>query len=496
MFADMSRDILRSARRSGGHRSTPRGLLATIAVAVLVGACAGSAATPSVTPGATPSQLASLLASLGASPTAAQMGTPIPSPRIVTGGAFDVAMGNAALTTPDLAGVATAGAAINDFAFDLLRRQATTANSCTSPASIALALAMVRPGARGETAAQMDTVLHSFGAPGQAARIAALIERLNAQTLYDPLETPGPGASPQPVVTLNVSDQVFSQKGMTLLPDYLDALSSSFGAGVGVLDFSTDPEAARQTINDWVSRNTAARIPQILQSGDITTATRIVLANAIYLNAGWVHTFDAGKTASRAFTTAAGSAVQVKTMAQQSWLSYAAGTGYRAVDLPLGGDGSSLSMTIIVPDDMASFVAGLSAARLASIVEAEKTYDVDLTLPRFSADFRVDLADTLKEMGMSDLFDDAKADLSGINGNLPEPLVIAKVIHQANIDVYEQGTTAAAATVVIGRATTGGEPALPPKTTFHVDHPFLYLLRETTSGAVLFMGHIGNPTAG
>jgi serine protease inhibitor len=120
---------------------------------------------------------------------------------------------------------------------------------------------------------------------------------------------------------------------------------------------------------------------------------------------------------------------------------------------------------------------------------------VDLTLPRFSADFRTDLAGVLQAMGMTDLFDDMKADLSGINGNVPERLVIAKVIHQANIDVFEQGTTAAAATVVIGRATMGGDPVVPPKATFHVDHPFLYLLRETTSGAVLFMGAIGNPSS-
>jgi serpin B len=493
MFAAMGWGSLRSPRRSGGHPGAPRAALAVVSVAVLVGACAGSAATPVATPGATPTWLASQTP--GATPVASRFATPIPSPHIVGGGAFDVAMGNGAPVAPDMATIATAGAAINDFGFDLLRRLDTSGNSCASPASIALALAMVRPGARGETAAQMDAVMRSFGAPGSEARTAALIALLNAQTQYDPLETPAPGKSPEPVTTLNVSDQVFSQKGMPLLPAYLDALSSGFEAGVGVLDFSADPEAARRTINGWVSRNTANRIPEILQSGDITPMTRIALANAIYLNAGWVHEFDAADTANRPFTTAAGTTVQVKTMAQEAWLPYAAGDGYRVVDMPLGGGDSTLSMTIVVPDDMASFVAGLTAARLASIVEAEKTYDVDLALPRFSADYRTDLAASLQAIGMTDLFDDGKADLSGINGNVPERLVIAKVIHQANIDVVEKGTTAAAATVVIGRATAGGDGTVPPKATFHVDLPFLYFLRETTSGAVLFVGTIGSPSS-
>jgi serpin B len=493
MFAAMSWGSLRSSRRSDGHRGAPRAILAAFSVAVIVGACAGSAATPAVTPGTTPSWLASQAPS--ATPQATPTGTPIPSAHIVNSGAFDMAIGNGAPVAPDMATVATAGAAINDFGFDLLRRLDISGNSCASPASIALALAMVRPGARGETGTQMDAVLRSFGAPGSEARTAALIALLNAQTMYDPLDTPAPGKSPEPVVTLNVSDQIFGQKGMPLLPAYLDAIASGFGAGVGQLDYSADPEAALKVINDWVARNTANRIPQILQPGDITSETRIALANAIYLNAGWVHLFEEANTANRAFTTAAGTTVQVKTMAQEAWLAYAAGTGWRAIDLPLGGDTSTLSMTIIMPDDMATFVKGLTAARLDQILLAEKTYDVDLTLPRFSADFRTDLAANLQAMGMTDLFSDMKADLSGINGNVPERLVIAKVIHQANIDVFEKGTTAAAATVVIGRATAGGDGTVPPKATFHVDHPFLYLLRETTSGAVLFMGTIGSPSS-
>lgn len=414
-------------------------------------------------------------------------------------GLFDVAMGQAAPVAPDLEKVAAAGAAIDDFGFDLLRRLDPSGNSCSSPTSIALALAMVRSGARGNTAAQMDQVLHSFGAPGQAAQIAALLQLLNSQTIYvdeNGMPQPSLAASGQePVVRLTVTDQVFAQKGMPLLPDYLNSLGSGFGAGIGLLDYKADPEAARKVINEWVSRQTDGRIPQILQQGDVTALTRIALANAIYLKSAWTHPFDPSLTASRPFTTASGATVSVPTMSAELWLNYAAGSGYRAVELPYGPDTSTLSMLVVVPDDMASFVANLSASRLAQIVSLEQTYDVDLTVPRFSTETRVDLKATLQAMGMTDLFDDFAVDLSGINGNVPEPLVISKVIHQANIDVVEQGTTAAAATVVIGRATTGGEgPTPPPHVVFHVDHPFLYLIREKTSGAVLFMGRISDPT--
>jgi len=185
-------------------------------------------------------------------------------------------------------------------------------------------------------------------------------------------------------------------------------------------------------------------------------------------------------------------------MAMDQLLQYAAGKGYRAVELPMGGhfNGAygTLSMTIVVPDDMTSFVNGLTTAELAGIVSGARAYDVDLTLPRFSAESRVDLADALKAMGMTALFDPGIADLSGITTD--ERLAISKVIHEANIDVVEQGTTASAVTVAIGRATAGGgPPATPAHVQMHVDRPFLYFIREGTTGAVLFMGRIDDPSA-
>jgi serpin B len=409
-------------------------------------------------------------------------------------------MGKAGLLQPAADNGVLAGNEITDFGFDLLRRLDSTGNLCASPASIALALAMVRPGARGITATEIDKVLHDFGSDGQAGEVVALLHALQSQTAYDDSNSlpTDPGATPdqtgeQPVVELDVSNAVFSQEGMSLEQPYLDSLSSGFGAGVGLLDFNNYPEAARQIINSWASDRTKGRIPEVLHPGDITDRTRIALADAIYLKAGWSDPFDPDATRSLPFSRADGSQVSVPTMAIDRQFSYSAGKGYRAVKLPLGGAYGSLSMTIVVPDNMTSFVNGLTTTELAGLDSAARTYDMDLTLPRFSVDSRADLANALKDMGMSALFDPDNADLSGITTD--EKLSIAKVIHQANIDVVEQGTTASAVTVVVGAAMGGEPPATPAHVQLHVDRPFLYFIREGTTGAVLFIGRVDDPSA-
>jgi serpin B len=412
-------------------------------------------------------------------------------------------MGKAALLAPAADNGVLAGTEINDFGFDLLRRLDSSGNLCASPTSIALALAMVRPGAGGATATEMDKVLHGFGSTGQAGEIVALLQTLQSQTFYDDSDfySDDPQATPdhtgkEPAVELDVSNAVFSQKGMSLKQAFLDSLSSAFGAPVGLLDYKNDPEAARLIINRWASDRTKGRIPEVLHQGDIDKLTRIALANAIYLKAAWSDPFDPKATKSLPFTLPGGSKISVPTMAKDQLWQYSAGTGYRAVNLPMAG-GGSLGMTIVVPDDMSSFVSGLTSARLASIDSRFKTYDVDLTLPRFSADSRVDLSDVLAAMGMPSAFDPMRANLTGISQD-PEaqPLYIQKVIHQANIDVVEEGTTASAVTVVMGGAGSAGpNPAPPPHVKFHVDKPFLYFIRDWSTGAILFMGRIDDPSA-
>jgi serpin B len=405
-------------------------------------------------------------------------------------------MGSAPLAAPAADWGAVAGTEINDFGLNLFRQLATKSNVCLSPTSIALALAMVRPGAKGQTAAEMDKVLPGLGTAADASELAALMRSFAEATQYldangaplGPDATPDP-ANPNPVTELEVSDQAFIQQGMAVEQAYLDAISSRFGAGVGLLDFKNDPEAARLVINKWASDQTKGRIPEVLKPGTVTKADRVALANAIYLKAAWLSKFDPKLTKQAAFTTAAGTKVSVPTMAIDQTFGYSAGAGYKAVELPYSG---GMSMTVVVPDDMASFVSGLTAAKLSKlIVYGDQTYDVDLTLPRFSIDTSFELSGALEAMGMPTLFSSA-ADLSGVTTD--EQLHVGSVIHEANIDVVESGTTAAAVTVVL-MATGGGGPQEPPiKVQFHVNKPFLYFIRDNIDGALLFMGRVDDPS--
>jgi serpin B len=467
-----------------GH-ALRRGVAAAL-IAVVLASCGTAAATPSNSPvGPGPSGQPSQ-----PSPTAAGSATPYAT---LAPGQLEMARGNAALAAPAADRGAAAAAEMNDFGFDLLRNLDANGNLVASPTSIALALGMIRPGARGQTAAEMDKVLHAFGADGQESEIRAMLEELASQNVFlkddgSVITSPDP-AKDAPTVELSVADEAFIQNDLQVEPAYLDSLTSAYNAGVALVDYKNNTEAARLLINQWASDQTRGRIPNILQQGDIDGSTRLVLVNAIYLKAAWDTEFDPSQTANRAFTTAGGKTVQVPTMAIDAKYEYAAGAGYQAIDLPYAMNG--LSMTVIVPDDMASFIGGLSDSQLKAILGAESEAEVDLQLPKFSIETRVGLADVLSGMGMGVAFDPNAADFSGITTQ--EPLYVGAVIHQANIDVVEKGTTAAAVTAVVMEA--GAAPVQPRKVTFHVDKPFLYFIHDNRSGAVLFMGRVDDPSA-
>ncbi len=403
-----------------------------------------------------------------------------------------------------------AAAAINAFGLDLYQRILADAsldlagrNVVVSPTSIALALAMARAGARGETAAQMDKAMRSAGADTLADAMNALDRALASRSgrfeVYGQEESAGD-------VFLKVANAPFAQAGMPLEQDYLNALASRYGAGVRLVDYSADPEAARKTINGWVKKQTAGLIPDLLAEPDVTALTRLVLVNAMYLKAPWLNPFDAADTKPARFTRADGSRVSVPMMGPARCqgigiceLPYAVGAGWRAVELPYLGD--SLVMTIIVPDNLAAFERGLTAPKLARTIGALRTsppgsdavYDVAVSMPRFGIETRADLAGALAAMGMPLALDVETADFSGISPIASETgLYIRKVIHQASIDVDEKGTEAAAATAVV--MATGGGPQV-RQVAFRVDRPFLFLVRDVATGAVLFMGRVLDPSA-
>jgi len=380
------------------------------------------------------------------------------------------------------ADAASAAAAINAFGIDLYREIAAgTPNAVFSPASIALALGMARAGARGQTAAEMDAVLHALASDEHAGWLNALDQALASRS--GSFEDQGGNALP---VALRIANAPFAQRGMPLEQAYLEALAARYGAGLRLVDYIADTEGARKLINGWVDDQTEQRIPELLVPGVLTPDSRLTLVNAIYLKAPWLTPFPAEITETGTFTRADGSTVQVPLMATTAAMRYAAGSGWQAVEIPyIGG---SLAMTVIVPDDLAAFEEALTADGLAAITAALADAQVSLTFPKFSIETKAELADVLAALGMPSAFDDDRADFSGIT--TAEKLVISAVIHQANIDVDEKGTEAAAATAVVMRAT--GMPAEP--VTVRVDRPFLFALRDVPTGAILFLGRVADPS--
>lgn len=386
-----------------------------------------------------------------------------------------------AATSPEDA--IAAAAAVNAFALELYREVAAGgANVVVSPTSIALALAMARAGARGTTATEMDAVLHDVASEANAGWLNALDLALTGRSGTFKDDT-----GKDHDVTLRIANSTFGQRGMTLVPAYLDALATRFGAGVRLVDYVTKTEAARKLINGWVDDQTEHRIPQLLVPGIITTDTRLTLVNAIYLKAAWQTPFPESATKAGTFHLADGSTVEVPMMATTTSLPYAAGDGWQAVELPyIGG---SLALTVIVPDDLAAFEASLTAEQLAWIFGQLHESDVTLGFPKFGIETKAMLADVLAALGMPSAFDPGRADFSGITTE--EALFISDVVHQANIDVDEKGTTAAAATAVVMRGTASLEHVA-----LQVNRPFLFALRDRPTGAVLFLGRVVDPSIG
>ncbi len=351
-----------------------------------------------------------------------------------------------------------------------------------SPYSISMALAMTYAGAKGTTAQQMGDTLH-FTLPQDS-----LHTTFNG--LDQLLASRGQGAKDKEGKSfkLNIVNAIWGQKGYQFLSQYLDLLAQNYGAGMRLLDFRNAPDASRLTINKWVADQTKDKIQDLIPPGAIDQLTRLVLTNAIYFNAAWDSPFEKGATQDGKFYLNDGSSVTVPMMSQTESLGYAAGNGYKAVELPY--DGRELSMVIILPDSgtFSQFENALTADKYGSIVQGLTAKQIALSLPRFKFDSSFSLNKALSTMGMPLAFTD-QADFSGMTGN--RDLSISDVIHKAFVAVDESGTEAAAATAVIMRVTS--MPLSP--TEVKVDHPFIFIIRDIKTGTVLFIGRVLNPAS-
>lgn len=382
--------------------------------------------------------------------------------------------------TPDPAeDLAQLAAGQNTFATDLYQKlRDTPGNLFFSPYSLATALTMTYAGARGNTQAQMAQVLH-ITLPD--ARQHAAAATLN-WALYPPQ-----GSS----MRLNTANALWAQRDLPLQADFMAVMKQHYGVGVKPTDFQQAPEAARVAVNDWASAQTAGKITDLIPPGAISADTRLVLANAIYFKADWLLPFDKALTRDEPFTRLDGSERRVPMMFMQepTDLAYGAGDGYQAVTLEYTG--TLVAMTVIVPDRgrLDAVEGNLSADWLRTSMSAMTRRKVVLGLPKFHAGSTFSLADALGELGMSDAITAEKADFSGMDG--ARDLFIGAVLHKAVVEVDEKGAEAAAASAVEMRA--GSIQVKEALVALTVDRPFLVVIHDRQTGAILFLGRVVDP---
>jgi serpin B len=374
---------------------------------------------------------------------------------------------------PDVAALVTGNSEFALALYDQLARK--DGNLFFSPFSISTALGMTYAGARGKTAEQMKTTLRFHLEPDKLhPAFGRLVARFE-------------GGEPKKAVELHVANRLWGQKGYGFLPDFVRLTETDYHAGLEEIDFTKDPEAARQAINSWVEKQTQDKIKDLLPQGIVTPTTRLVLTNAIYFKAAWARAFEEKATKAGDFTLAGGKKVQVPLMHGKVRARFGQEEGFAVLILPY--DQQSTSMILLLPKDPPGLPAlekQVSDTNLKKWLGKASDHEVDVTLPKFKVTTQFVLNDALSELGMRDAFDMNKADFSGMATR--EKLFISAVVHKAFVDVNEKGTEAAAATGVVIEPRSQPEVA-----TFVADHPFVFLIHDHATGSILFMGRLADP---
>lgn len=375
----------------------------------------------------------------------------------------------------DLAKMAEAN---NQFALALYQLLADEENLIYSPYSIYQALVMTYAGAKGETEAEMMKIL-------------GLIDNEEAHNLMNALNkvlqyAPDYGDDELQPLVFNIANALWAQKDFHFEQSFLDKLSANYAAGLKLVDFSK-PEEASKLINTWVAAQTNDKIKDLIPEDLLSELTRLVLTNAVYFKGAWRNKFEAGNTKKDVFNTLDGGQQKVDMMSATFEANALVNEDVSAAILPYLGH--TYAMALIMPEDFLAYQKAFDTDVLESLlVDLEwKNPMLSIKLPKFEAESAIDLKEKLIEMGMPSAFT-GSADFSGMTGS--QDLLISDVVHKAFIDVNEEGTEAAAATAVIVE-----EKAMPSpeKLSISFDKPFIYLIYNTETKAVIFMGHVLKP---
>lgn len=367
----------------------------------------------------------------------------------------------------------------NQFAFDLYKTiKSNSDNAFYSPFSISVALGMTVEGAKNNTRKEMLKTMHL---PEDD-----LIRQTGFRSLLTAIN------APDKEYKLSTANSIWVQSGMKLNPEFETSLKNNFKGGLNFLNYKVDGEKCRIPINDWVANNTNQKIIDLIPEKSINKFTRMVLTNAIYFKGQWKKEFSKELTSDQYFHLIDQKSVVVPMMQSlKSDHKYLKTENAAILEIPYKND--ELSMIIILPDPgkLTAVEAAMSEAQFESWQKQMTNQTVDVTIPKFKFRQKIMLSQKLIEMGMKQAFSDV-AEFSGMTKE--EPLKISEVVHEAFIEVNEEGTEAAAATAVIMMRTESKE--FEDETLqFRADRPFIFILKHKSKGSILFMGRVMNPLA-
>jgi serpin B len=342
-----------------------------------------------------------------------------------------------------------------------------------SPYSLTTALTMTYAGSRGKTAGQMARVLHySLSQTALHQGLAALRKRLTPpdSNLYQ----------------LDCANALWGQRNYHLESSFVKLIKQYYQGGLQTVDYVARPQTAINTINQWVKLQTNSKIKNLLNDDDIDDMTRLILTNAIYFKGNWECQFKPDRTQMQPFAIGTDTTVNAPLMRQKGQFRYGEVDGAQVLELPYSGN--NLVMLALLPKgNLGKMEQRLTAARIQDWQRQLVVKEVEVWLPRFKFETRYYLEQLLPKLGMIDAFSKTEADFSGITGK--RDLYISRVIHQALIEVNEEGTEAAAASAVTLKLK--GVMSIP---VFRADHPFSFAIIDQATKTVLFLGRICNPT--
>ncbi|XP_049854735.1 serpin B3-like [Schistocerca gregaria] len=363
-----------------------------------------------------------------------------------------------------------------NFAFDL-HKTMDGGNIFYSPLSIHVILTLVYFGAEGETARQIREGLRLHANDDVIGRgIETTMRELNASD----------------DILLDIANRIFLKAGFELRKEFLQS-ADKFIAGVEKVNFHQS-DVARKTINDWVAKKTHDKIQNLIPEGILDGQTRMVLVNAVYFKAEWQKQFNKMNTAPRRFFSDAGPAKNVDMMQMQSNFKYAMRYDLDAQVLALPYKGNKFIMLVLLPrqaDGLRNLETKLAELNLRDVTSNMYENDVLVFLPKFKMEYNKELNGPLQQLGMTDMFSGLKANFTGITKS--EPLHVDMVLHKAFIEVGEEGTEAAAATVVSYSSITSVGARRSEQIVFKADHPFLFFILHEQTRLVLFAGRYSSP---